>query len=76
MGYRFALLNGWIGGRVDGLAGGPHVWGLGGVPWQLALLVIGLDLLGLDKGGKTIMALVQEGGVIVGAKFFIEVYVS
>ena len=54
------------------------VWGggLGGVPWQLALLVIGLDLLGLGKGGKTIMALVPEGGIIVGAKFFIEVNVS
>ena len=50
--------------------------GLGGVPWQLALLVIGLDLLGLGKGGKTIMALVPEGGIIVGAKFFIEVNVS
>ena len=50
--------------------------GNGGVPWQLALLVIGLDLLGLDKGGKTIMALVTEGGVIVGAKFFIDVNVS
>ena len=67
---------GWIGGRVDGLAGEPRVWGLGGVPWQLALLVIGLDLLGLDKGGKPIIELVPEGGVIVGAKFFIEVYVS
>ena len=50
--------------------------GFGGVPWQLALLVIGLDLLGLGKGGKTIMALVPEGGVIAGAKFFIEVYVA
>ena len=50
--------------------------GLGGVPWQLALLVIGLDLLGLRKRGKTIMALVPEGGIIVGAKFFIEVNVS
>ena len=50
--------------------------GLGGVPWQLALLVIGLDLLGLGKGGKSIMALVPEGGIIVGAKFFIEVNVS
>ena len=50
--------------------------GLDGVPWQLALLVIGLDLLGLVKRGKTIMALVPEGGVIVGAKFFIEVNVS
>ena len=60
-------MNGWIGGRVDGL---------GGVPWQLVLLIVGLDLLGLDKGGETIMALVPEGSIIVGAKFFIEVYVS
>ena len=52
------------------------MWGLGGVPWQFALLIVGLDLLGLDKGGETIMALVPEGSVIVGAKFFIEVYVS
>ena len=58
------------------MAGVPHVWGLGGVPWQLALLIVGLDLLGLGKGGETIMALVPERGVIVGAKFFIEVYVS
>ena len=50
--------------------------GLGGVPWQLALLVIGLDLLVLGKGRKTIVALVPEGGIIVGAKFFIEVNVS
>ena len=52
------------------------MWGLVGVPWQFALLVIGLDLLDLGKGGKTIMALVPEGGIIVGAKFFIEVNVS
>ena len=76
MGYRFALLNWWIGGRVDGLTGGPYMWGLGGVPWQLTLLIVGLDLLGLDKGGETIMALVPEGSIIVGAKFFIEVYVA
>ena len=69
-------MNGWIGGRVGGLAGGPHVWGLGGVPWQLALLVIGMNLLYLGKRGKTIVALVPEGGIIVGAKFFIEVNVS
>ena len=49
--------------------------GLGGVTWQLALLVIGLDLLGLCKGDKTIMVLVPEGGIIVGAKFFVEVNV-
>ena len=50
--------------------------GLGGVPCQLALLVIELDLLGLGKGGETIMALVPEGGIIVGSKLFIEVNVS
>ena len=50
--------------------------GLGGVPWQLALLVIGSDLMGLGKRGKPIMALVPEGGILVGAKFFIEVNVS
>ena len=37
---------------------------------------IGLDLLGLDKGGETIVALVPEGSIIVGAKFFIDVNVS
>ena len=58
------------------MAGVPHAWGLGGVPWQLTLLIVGLDLLGLDKGGETIVALVPEGSIIVGAKFFIEVYVS
>ena len=69
-------MNDWIGGRVDGLAGGPYVWGFGGVPWQLTLLIVGLDLLGLDKGGETIMALVPEGSIKVGAMFFIEVYVA
>ena len=49
--------------------------GLGGVPWELALLVVGLDLLGLSEGGKTIVTLVPEGGIIVGAKFFVEVNV-
>ena len=53
-------MNGWI-GRVGGLAGGPRVWRLGGVPWELALLVVGLDLLGLSEGGKTIVPLVPEG---------------
>ena len=76
MWYRFALLNSWSGGRVDRLADGPHVWGFGGVPWQFALLIVGLDLLGLGKGGETIVALVPEGSIIVGAKFFIEVYVA
>ena len=50
--------------------------GLGGVPWQLALLVIGSDLLDLGKGGKTIMALVPEGSIIVRAKFFVEMNVA
>ena len=49
--------------------------GLGGVPWELALLVVGLDLLGLSKRGKTIVSLVPEGGIVVRAKFFVEVNV-
>ena len=69
-------MNGWIVGRVGGLAGGPHVWGLGGVPWELALLVVGLDLLGLGEGGKTIVTLVPEGGIVVRAKFFVEMNVA
>ena len=76
MGCRFALLNGGICGRVGGLAGEPHVWGLGGVPWELALLVVGLDLLGLSERGKTIVSLVPEGGIVVRAKFFVEVNVA
>ena len=60
-------MNGWI-GRVDGLAGEPRVWGLGGVPWELALLVVGLDLLGLSERG--------EGGIIIRAKFFVELNVA
>ena len=74
--YRFVLLNSWSDGRVDGLADGPHVWGFGGVPWQFALLIVGLDLLGLGKGGEAIVALVPEGSIVVSAKFFIEVYVA
>ena len=50
--------------------------GIGGVPWELALMVVGLDLLGLGEGGKTIVTLVPEWGIVVGAKFFIEVNVS
>ena len=53
-------MNGWI-GRVGGLAGGPRVWGLGGVLWELALLVVGLDLLGLGERGEAIVSLVPEG---------------
>ena len=68
-------MNGWIGGRDDGLAGGPHVWGLSGVPWELALLVVEFDLLGLSEGGKTIVTLVPEGSIVVRAKFFIEMNV-
>ena len=45
---------------------------LGGVPWELALLVIGLNLLGLCEGGETIVTLVPEGGIVVRAEFFIE----
>ena len=43
-----------------------------GVPWELALLVIGLNLLGLCEGGETIVTLVPEGGIVVRAKLFIE----
>ena len=50
--------------------------GLGGVAWELVLLVVGLDLLGLCERCETIVTLVPEGGIIVGAKFFIEVNVS
>ena len=55
------------------LAGGFRGEGLGGVPWELVLLVVGLDLLGLCEGGKTVVTLVPEEGVVVRAKFFIEV---
>ena len=44
-----------------------------GIPGELALLVIGPDLLGLCKGGgEAIVALVPEGGIIVRPEFFIE----
>ena len=69
-------MNGWIGGRVGGLAGGSHVWGLGGVPWELALLVVGLDLLGLSERGEAIVTLVSEGGIVIRAKFFVEMNVA
>ena len=45
------------------LAGGFRGEGLGGVPWELALLVVGLDLLDLCEGGETIVTLVPEGGI-------------
>ena len=68
-------MNGWI-GCAGGLAGEPRVWGLGGVPWELALLVVGLNLLGLSKRCEAIMSLVPEGGIIVRAKFFVEMNVA
>ena len=43
-----------------------------GIPGELALLIIGPDLLGLCKGGEAIVALVPEGGIIVRPEFFIE----
>jgi hypothetical protein len=46
--------------------------GLGGVPGELVLLIVGLDLLGFYEGGETIMSLVPKRGIIVGADFFIE----
>ena len=46
--------------------------GLGGVPWEIALLVVGLDLLGLCERGKTVVTLVPEGGIVVRTKFSIE----
>ena len=39
--------------------------GLGGVPWELALVIVGLDLLGLGEGGEAIVTLVPEGGIVV-----------
>jgi len=46
--------------------------GLGRVPGELVLLIVGLDLLGLCEGGETIVSLVPKGGIIVRAEFFIE----
>ena len=60
---------------MSGRAGCEAVGFLGerlGVPWELALLVIGLNLLGLCEGGETIVSLVPEGDIIVRAEFFIE----
>ena len=52
------------------------MWGLGGIPWELALLVVGLDLLGLSERGEAIVSLVPEGGIITRAKFFVEMNVT
>ena len=68
-------MNRWS-GRAIGLVGEPRVWGLGGVPWELALLVVGLDLLGLSERCEAIVSLVPEGGIIVRAKFFVEMNVA
>ena len=68
-------MDSWI-GRASGLAGEPRVQGLGGVPWVLALLVVGLDLLGLSERCETIVSLVPEGGIIIRAKFFVEMNVA
>ena len=46
--------------------------GLGGVQWELVLLVVGLNLLSLCEGGETVVTLVPEGGVVVRAKLLIE----
>ena len=43
-----------------------------GIPGELALLIIGPDLLGLCKGREAIEALVPEGGIVVRPEFFIE----
>ena len=68
-------MNRWS-GRAIGLVEEPRVWGLGGVPWELALLVVGLDLLGLSERGEAIVSLVPEGGIIIRAKFFVEMNVA
>ena len=68
-------MNRWS-GCASGLVGEPCVWGLGGVPWELALLVVGLDLLGLSERCEAIVSLVPEGGIIVRAKFFVEMNVA
>ena len=39
---------------------------------ELALLIIGPDLLGLCKGGEAIMALIPEGGIVVRPEFLVE----
>ena len=48
---------------------------LAGVPWELVLMVVGLDLLSLGEGGEAIVTLVPEGGIVVRAEFFVEVNV-
>ena len=40
------------------------------------MLVVGSDLLGLSERGEPIVSLVPEGGIVIGAKFFVEVYVA
>jgi hypothetical protein len=64
--------SGGMDGLVDVLAGGSRGEGLGGVAWELALLIVGLDLLGLCESGETIVSLVPERDIIVRAEFFIE----
>jgi hypothetical protein len=59
-------------GLVVVLAVGSRGEGLGGVAWELALLIVGLDLLGLCESGETIVSLVPERDIIVRAEFFIE----
>ena len=46
--------------------------GFVGVSWELVLLVVGLDLLGLCEGGEAIVSFVPKGGIVVRAEFFIE----
>ena len=43
-----------------------------GIPGELALLIIGPDLLGLCKGGEAVVTLVPEGSIIVRPEFFVE----
>ena len=69
----FLRWDGWLSWRVGCEASGFRGEGLGGVPWELALLVVGLNLLGLCEGGETIMTLVPEGSIVVRAEFFVEV---
>ena len=58
----------WLSDLVVQWGGG----GLGGVPGELVLLIVGLNLLGLCEGGETIVLLVPKEGIIVRAEFFIE----
>jgi hypothetical protein len=39
-------------------------------------LVVGLDLLGLSERCEAIVSLVPEGGIIIRAKFFVEMNVA